>query len=213
VATCSSIINRALRKLGRLGAGRDARQQDAQDALDALRGLYSSWVASGAFGRMSDIIVNADATAGENQRIVRPADVTAEITLPEAYDSAQGYPPPPYGQAWQSPVLFEGINPNIRPPRDGASVSVIDQATGTAQSWLYDGFVKRWVSIDSLTLTSEAPISGADPEGLAACLAVEVADQFSADIPPATVRAAARFMWSMTNRASQPREIGQGAYF
>lgn len=213
MATCSSIINRALRKIGRLGAARDARVNDAQDALDVLRGLYTSWVTSGALGRMADIVVSGDVTAGEGQRIVRPIGVASEVTLPETISSFATYPPPPYGSVWPYTVLYEGVDANVRPPADGTAVSVVDQETGTASYWVYDGSLKLWAQIDTLALTDTAPMSSADPEGLAAVLALECADQFGADISPLTARAAGRFMWSLTNKASMPRAIGQGAYY
>lgn len=213
MATCSSIINRALRKIGRLGAGRDARTNDAQDALDVLRGLYTSWITSGALGRMADVVVSGDVTAGEGQRIVRPIGVSSEVTLPETISSFTAYPPPPYGSVWPYTVLYEGVDPNVRPPADGTAVSVVDQETGTAAYWIYDGSLKLWAQIDTLGLTDTAPMSSTDPEGLAAVLAIECADQFGADVSPITARASGRFMWALTNKASMPRAIGQGAYY
>ncbi len=207
MATCSSIVNRALRKIGRLGAGRDARQNDAEDALDALRGLYTAWVASGAFGRLADVVVNADFTASEHQRIVRPIGVTAEIILPDFVPSYAD--PRPYNEEI---AYYEGAEGNSRPPRDGSVVVIADQATGTIQQWIYDGTIKLWRSIDDLTLTDSAPLSFADPDGLAACLAVEVSDQFGADVPQITMMAANRFKVGLTQRFSMPRQTVVGVY-
>lgn len=212
MATCSSIINRALRKIGRLGAGRDARQADAEDALDALRGLYTAWIASGAFGRLSDVVLaDGDYTAGENMRVVRPIGVTAEVTLP---DFVPMYADPrPYDQEYpyyqSSYANVDGTN---RPPRDGAVVVIADQETGTIVNWIYDGTVKIWRQIDTLTLTDEAPISVADPEGLAAVLALEVSDQFAGEPGTATARAAQRFITALTSRFSMPQQVTQGVY-
>lgn len=213
MASCSSIINRALRKLGRLGAGRDARTQDAEDALDALRGLYRSWIASGAFGRMSDIIVDGDYTAGDNQRIFIPEGVTATITLPPTMQ-AWPYPnPPQYGEwpYWQG--TFEGAETNLHMPKDGSAVVLSDADTGTVQTFIYDGTRKQWQLIDDLTLDSDAPHSEADPEGLAAALAIEVADQFGADIQPSTTLAASRFRSMVTNGFGQPRRLVPGVFY
>lgn len=212
MASVSSVINRALRKLGKLGAGRDARTNDAQDALDVLRGLYTSWIISGAFGRLSDVVVSGDFTAYENQRIVRPIGVTAEITLPD-FVSMYCEPLPYNLERDQYAGLYENVVGTSRPPRDGAVVVVIDQETGTIANWIYDGTVKIWRQIDTLGLTDEAPMSAADPEGLAACLAVECADQFGADPSPFTTRAAVRFYTAMTSRFSMPRQVAQGSYF
>lgn len=211
MATCSSIINRALRKLGRLGAGRDARTNDAQDALDALRSLYTAWIASGAFGRLADVVVDADLTAYEGQRIIRPVGVTAEITLP---DFVPLYIDPlPYNRERDVyDGVFEGTQGNVRPPKDGGVIVIADQATGTIANWIYDGGVKIWRQIDALGLIDEAPMSTADPEGLAACLAIEVADQFGADPNVFTANAARRFYAAMIGRFSMPRQVAQGVF-
>lgn len=211
MATCSSIINRALRKLGRLGAGRDARTNDAQDALDALRGLYTAWIASGAFGRLADVVVTGDTTAYEGQRIVRPIGVTAEITLPDFVPVCIN--PLPYNRERDVyDGVFEATDGNNRPPKDGGVIVIADQATGTIATWIYDGGVKIWRQVDTLALTDEAPMSTADPEGLAACLAIEVADQFGADPNPFTANAARRFYAAMLSRFSMPRAAPQGVF-
>jgi len=210
MATASSLINRALRKIGRLGAGRDARTNDAQDALDALRGLYLAWIASGAFGRLADVVVNADYTAGENMRVVRPIGVTATITLP---DFVPMYAEPlPYNRERQYYTNYESVDGNNRPPRDGAVVVITDQATATNQTWIYDGYVKTWREIGEMALIDNAPLSTSDPEGLAAVLAMEIADQFAGDISPTTARAAVRFTTSLTSRFSMPRQVSYGTY-
>jgi len=211
MATCSALINRALRKLGVLGAGRDARTNDAQDALDVLRGLYTAWIASGAFGRLSDVVVEGDFTAGENQRIVRPIGVTAEITLP---DFVPMYSDPlPYNlERDQYAGQYENVEGNNRPPKDGSVVVIADQETGTIVNWIYDGTIKLWRSIDELTLIDAAPLSMADPDGLAAALAIECADQFGKEPTAMTVRASFRFITSLTSRFSMPRTVAVGTY-
>lgn len=210
MATCSSLINRALRKLGRLGAGRDARTNDAQDALDVLRGLYTSWIASGALGRLQDVIAKGDLTAYENMRVIRPTDVTAEITLPD-FVPKYANRCLPYGALW--PYTLDNRQWDARPPRDGAVIAVIDQATGTEQTWIYDGTLKLWASINDLTINDNAPLSSADPDGLSAVLAVQIADQFGADVSPITVAAANRYQQQLTHRYSMPRTEAVGVYF
>lgn len=214
MAACSAIINRALRKLGRLGAGRDARTNDAQDALDVLRGMYSSWISSGAFGRLSDAIAKGDVTAHGNQRIIREVDSDATITLPLYVSTVPPYYLPPYGALWPWVIANNANNfdYNAKPPRDCSPVVIIDQNTGTAQTWVYDGTIKVWVSIDDLTLDSEAPLSHGDPDGLAAELAVQCADQFAADVQPTTQMASARFRQMLTHRFSSPRCEAYGVY-
>lgn len=214
MATCSAIINRALRKIGRLGAGRDARTNDAQDALDVLRGMYVSWISSGAFGRLSDAIAVGDVTAHGNQRIIREVDSDATITLPLYVSSVPPYYLPPYGALWPWVIAnnANNINYNVKPPRDFSPVVIIDQNTGTSQTWVYDGSLKLWASIDGMTLESNAPLSDADPDGLAAELAVQIADQFAGEVSPVTISAASRFRQMLTHRYSTPRVEAYGVY-
>lgn len=211
MATCRSTITKALRKLGVLGAGRDPRTQDEQDCLDCLRGLYIAWIASSAFGRLAEVVVTGDLTAYENQRIIRPIGVSAEITLPDFVPTYSD--PRPYDRERDVyDGVFESTDSNNRPPRDGAVIVIADQETGTIENWIYDGTIKLWRQIDNLAVTDAAPLSFADPEGLAAVLAMEVADQFGADVSPFTLRVATRFITTLTSRFSMPRQVVQGVY-
>lgn len=208
MATCRHVVNGALRKLGRLGGGREPRTADATDALAALQGLYLSWIASGAFGRLRDVIADADITATENCRIIRDETVVT-VTLPE-YVPAYCVPLP-YGALWPYAVLngTDGVN---RPPRDGAVVQIKDTVGGQVASYVYDGTLREWVKIEALQMDNEAPRSATDPEGLSATLAMELADTFGADIGPTTLRQAARFTTALINNPSAPRREAAGVY-
>jgi hypothetical protein len=205
--TCSL----ALRKLGKLGAGREPRSADLTDTAAALQGLYTSWIATGAFGRLADVIPTQDYTAGENQRIFRNSDSVLEIDLPETIPT--NIDPLPYNLERDTyGANYEGVNGNARPPRDGAVVVISDGFTGLTRSFIYDGAVRLWQSIDALGLDDHAPRSDADPHGLAACLALEVADQFGAEPLPGTAKQAARYLGTLTQRFSMPREASVGVY-
>ncbi|HEX8414727.1 MAG TPA: hypothetical protein VF637_12705, partial [Sphingomicrobium sp.] len=83
MAAVRLITNNALRKLGRLGAGREPRVADSTEALAALQGLYGSWIASGAFGRLEDVIPTGETyTASGCERIIRTG-TELEVVLPE----------------------------------------------------------------------------------------------------------------------------------
>lgn len=211
MATARHIVNGALRKLGRLGAGREPRVADQTDALAALQGLYSSWVVAGALGRLTDVMPLTDYTAGENQRIMRDR-TTVTVTLPDAVPAFSN--PLPYNLERDTyAARGQVVDCNARPPRDAAVVQIMDTNGGEVETWLYDGTQRQWVRIDRLQLDEEAPRSADDPEGLSAMLALELADTFGAEIGAATARQAQRYQFSLTQRLSTPRQAVPGVYF
>lgn len=213
MADCRSIVERSLRKLGRLGAGRTARTADAEDALEALKGLYKSWIASGAFGRLSDVIPTASFTAGENMRIFRNSDAVESITLPELVP-AYGDPLPYNLERDSYDTNYSDIDGSNRPPRDGSVVQVVDALANpqTTTTYLYDGSIRQWQTLDALTLNDPAPRSYDDPEGLAACVATEIADQFGLELPGSTFRQAVRFQSAIGSSFSRPSQTQMGVY-
>lgn len=109
MATCRQTVNLALRKLGRLAAGREPRQADAQDALDALRSLYTAWIVGGAFGRLRDVCpTGGEYVASGNERVFRTSSSTFTVKLPEVI-----------GNGYQSTYL-----PLVTQVEDGTTVTV-----------------------------------------------------------------------------------------
>lgn len=302
---CRSIVNGALRKIGRLGAGREPRAVDSTDTLAALQGMYFSWIATGAFGRLQDVIPVTDYVARCGERIFRNQSQVSSITLPEtvsrwqwwdcdrwgwgeeqrhidytktsaenlyfAYDfsdrlnghtisAVQHVTSTPFGPSglvnggymingtsvsvlWgggissglyqTSVIILDSVGESIEvdgniyvkdtqqstnvanqvTPRDGSPVTITDAFTAQTVSFIYNGFIKEWQSIDDLSLDGEAPLSTADPEGLKAALALEIADMFAADVPPTTLRQAGRFQTILTSRFSMPRQEVPAVYF
>ena len=227
MATCRAIVNSSLRKLGRLGAGREPRTADQTDALAALQGLYGSWIASGAFGRLQDVMPTGTTyVAGGNERIIRSSADQMSVTLPEAISdqwigdygrNRRGY----YGtvititeEGGQTIIDVQASQPIgcVEPPRDGSPVIITDREGGQTAAWLYDGTLKAWQRLDSLQLDQQAPRSAADPEGLAAILSLELADTFGAEIGPSTLRQAQRFQTALTHRYGMRREASVGVF-
>lgn len=227
MATARAIVNGALRKLGRLGGGREPRTADQTDTLAALQSLYGAWIAAGAFGRILDVVPSGTSyTARGNERILRTSADTLSVTLPELVSDAsysdygrdrRGY----YGtiitvteENGQTIVDVQASQPIgcVEPPRDGSVVVITDREGGETGTWLYDGTIKKWQAIHLLQLDSEAPRSSADPEGLGAALALEIADTFGAEVGPTTQRQAARFHTAMTHRYGMRRESVAGVY-
>ena len=205
-----NIVNRALRKIGILGAGREARPNDAEDVSEALKGLYRAWIDSGAFGRLSDVVPTGDYTAGENQRIFRNSEATVTISLPQLVPAYAN--PLPYNRERDYYTNYEGVDGTNRPPRDGAPIVIVNAFDGQTLHYLYDGTIREWQEVSLLTLDSPAPRSVGDPEGLAACLAVEVADMFGRTLEPTTMRQVQRYEMSITSSFSRPREAAAGVF-
>lgn len=228
MATARFITNLALRKLGVLGAGREARPVDATDTLAALQGLYTGWIAVGAFGRLYDRVpVGTQFVAQGHERIMRESPDTLDVILPELVSEGRfndygrtrtGY----YGTvititttAGETVVDVKPGQPigYVQPPRDGSPVVISDSISGNTATWLYDGTIKKWEQIELLQLDDEAPRSVADPQGLAACLAMEIADQYGNDISDVTARQAARYQMAITSRFGMRRDEVAGSYY
>ena len=208
MATCRETVSGALRKIGRLGAGREPRAADQADVLAALQGLYRQWINGGAFGRLSDVVPTGAAyTARENERIFRNASATVTITLPETVATV------PNPRSYRDEVLtYEGITGNTRPPRDCAVVVISDAFTATTVEYIYDGSQRLWQAINALALADTAPLSVRDPMGLQAALAMQIADEFGAEVGAMTQRQAATFQMGLTHRYSTPREASSGVF-
>jgi len=208
MASCLATINGALRKIGVLAAGREARTVDRDDAFESLKGMYRAWINTGTFGRLRDVIPLTDYTAYGNERIFRNQSSTLAITLPETVQN-----PVYWTDRWiyGSYPLYAGVNDQTT-PRDCSIVVINDAFTGDTYDFIYDGHQKLWIGLYALELTDEAPLSFRDKDGLEACLAAQLADQFSGNVGPFTVRQAQVFQGALTTRFSMPAVEVCGIY-
>lgn len=212
MTTCRDVVNGALRKIGRLGAGREPRLADSQDALEALRGLYRSLINSGAFGVLRDVIPTGSSyTACENERIFRNSDATLQIDLPQVV-ARDWCGPRPYDEECDCSAQTNPTAANQRPPRDCSVVVICDAFTATTVEYLYDGQQKLWVPLSGLELTSEAPLAYRDPEGLKCLLAMQIVDEFGGVMGEMTARNGLAFQSSLTTRFSTPDAPVYGVY-
>lgn len=212
MATCRSIVNSALRKIGVLAAGREARPTDFADALSSLQALYYSLIDGGAFGRLRDVIPIADYVANENERVFRQNTGCTQVTLPETVAIDQcwnvwNWETDPWG-----PINQNTANWQQRPPRDTSVVVINDAFTGITTTYIYDGSVKLWQAIDELGPDDNAPLSARNSDGLSSLLSMQIVDEFGGDMPQATVRSAAQFQSGLATRFSMPRTEAVGVY-
>lgn len=220
MATCRSVINTALRKIGVLAAGREARPTDATDALASLQSLYLGLIDGGAFGRLADVVpLGTHYTSSGNERIFRNSDATMTIGLPEVVSDASGSAT--YGTtitiSTDGDTTTVDVKPAqpigyVKPPRDCSPVVIADAFTASTTTYLYDGGIKAWQTIDGLTLDGVAPLAARNPDGMASLLAAQIADQFGGDLPALTARSAAMFQSGLSTRFSAPREEATGVY-
>lgn len=192
MATCRETAERALRALGRLGAGRTARVVDAETALETLKDTYKALINQGTFGRLRDVVPTSNYVAGENERVFRNTDDVESIELPELVGETLGGP---------------------LTPLDLSVVVIVDGIEGQTSTWLYDGGVKAWQSVDDLTLESQAPLSERDNRGLSALVASRMADDYGLDTPSSTQMNARAFMSSLTHRYSNPVMVRPGTFY
>lgn len=208
--SCLDIVKGALRKLGVLASGREPRAVDRDDTFEALKGMYRQMVNNGTLGRLCDVVPTSDYTAHPNERIYRSSD-TAElsITLPELVNK---------WEFWAGYNIF-GLYPtepegrNLTTPRDCSVVTISDAVVGSTYDFIYDGQLKRWEGIYALEIEDRAPLAWRDPQGLMASLAVQVADEFGAQVGPSANYQARSFMTSLTSRYSTPIRQQPGVYY
>lgn len=193
MATCRQVIYSALRKIG---AGVDegnpaAKPYPAQIGLELLQSLYRESVASGLFGRLTDVTVSADYEAKENERIHNSSDDDIEITLPA--------------------TIVDAVTGETRVPINRAVVQV---SGDTPVTYIYSHLINDWIAIDDLTLNSEAPLSEQGVNGLACWLAVLLADDgFGATPSAETIRVAARFRGAQALRYDAARVPAEVEFF
>ncbi len=225
MATCHWTVQTALKKLGVVGSGRDARPADFNDTFDALKGMYGAWIASGAMGRLRDVAPTGSRyVAYGGERVYRTSPDTLEVALPELVQAGCFND---YGHDWWGTIVTLGSDSDQTlvttttnqpvgyavPPRDGAVVMISDAVGGQTQFWLYDGTAKKWQGVHLIDANDEAPRSTADPQGLAAMLAIEVCDQFGVEPTGGTLAQANRFKVAMTSAFGMRREQVSGVYY
>ena len=205
--TARDVITLSLKKIGVLRSGGEATSSDAADALASLASFYQEIIANGVCGRIQNIPVSrtGSATTGVNQHINVLTDDEVSLQLPAtvAYDYWHTWRPcRDYGWGLNVPL---GGDDGYNVPRDKSVVRVTDQFGPARATYIYDGTVQRWLRLDTLGLTDEAPLSARGFDGLASVLAIRLTELFGADLAsPVTVQSANRYKLALvTNYGSE----------
>lgn len=164
MATCNDIVTKALQRLSIVGLGRVPTAAEATDGMFALQAIYDGWMQGEFFGSMTDVYATSDYEAGEFEKVFADG---ATITLPDTITDANGA---------------------TRQPNDLAVIGV--NAT-TWQYYIYDG---AWFETTNLALTSTAPLASRGADGLAALLAMRIAETYGIAVPAVTVDRAHGFV-------------------
>lgn len=186
--TCRDIVTLAMRRLGVVPVDEEITAAEAEIALGALQSYYDGLFHGGALAPCRRVYKVNNYTAQEGDHITVPVSGVT-VTIPDSYTANDGEPRAPY---------------------ELASVTV---ATGAVETnYVYS--LGTWQEASSLELNDEAPLSGRDRAGLAAVLAVEIADIYGAQITPALTRDANNFRRRIIYRDGQSyRESARAGFF
>lgn len=170
MATCQDVITRSLIKRGDLKRDQSATLLGLTDGLERLQSMFDEWAQGGFFGRLTDVYVTEDYTAGEMERITAPDGST--VTIPDTLD--------------------DPITGDERSPLDRSVVVVVQ---GSPDTYMYDGRLGAWSAVSALTLSSVCPFANRGLDGLAAALAA-----YADEVSPAVQQEAARFRGLLANK-------------
>lgn len=164
--TVQDIIRRALRRLNYITLDDEPTPSEFDVGLIALQSVYLDLIEFGA--DLTDVVVSADYSANENERIFNTSASPITVTPPTTVEDLD---------------VDVSVNPDhLRPPRD---MSVIAIAEGVPEIHVYDASQGAWVAVYGLSLSSNAPWSNIWSNGLTALLAVSLAQEIGLPVPPA----------------------------
>jgi hypothetical protein len=227
MTTCTDIITLALSKLGVAGGLKAPGEVDLNLGLTTLQSYYRQLISSGKLGRVRPVSPIGDHIAGENERIFRASDFRGVIDLPTFIVEAW------HGGDFR--ICHYDHHPADRtmprPPRDGAFVIINDARSGNSEDYIYDGYVNQWVGIHDLNLghgenvtdangniidvvpPSVPPLANRDANGLAALLAVKLADHYGQTPSALTLRDANAWEAALLNGFGDPVDTLRPSYF
>lgn len=164
----TDIIAPAFRLAKIRGAGEDPSPDEEADALTVFQGiLYALLVARAP---LTDVIISADYTAGENERIFNTGSGAETITLPET-------------------ITDTTVTSGERPPKNGAIVEIAGE---THQATVYVSHFGAWKQLQGLVLTDESPLGPAHNRDLVAILALHLVPEYLDHEPSAVLVALAQ---------------------
>ena len=183
------------------GAVDPASTPTAQQSTQALRVLQQ--VINNLPGQRwwTDVVVTADYTAGENERISVNTSDAVTITVPSLVSSAEKV----LFCCNQIELKCSGYDDRV--PKDGARVWVNDLQTTDAYFYMYRSDIAQWTSAKDLTPDSDLPLSEDWHEGLSAMLAARLARYYGLPLEQVTVALATATESRMRARFGKRQQI------
>lgn len=207
MATVRQLLTSAARKMRVVSEGvRTLAPYNEEVGLQLLEGLYQHMMATGDFGRLTDVLVEADYEAKEFERVKDVSVAGVTITLPDTITIES------------DPCSDE----DERVPRDLCPVVIVNRDTATPDNYVYDAMVGDWVPLFSatdekptgFTLDSQAPLSQRGTDGLASVLAVAWGAERGVAVSPVTASRSAAFLSAIRQRnVSQRRPVDYSEAF
>lgn len=159
--TIRDLVARSLRMLRVYGSGVDPEAEESADGLTAFKAMIMAWPAFGVGGPLTEVLITANYTAGEDERVTMSGG-TYTVTLPA--------------------TVVDADTSDNRAPRDGAIVLVAGSAPKVN---VYRAQYASWVDLNTITLNDAQPFGPEHDEGLAALLAIRLSPEYGAAITDA----------------------------
>lgn len=138
----------AIRMTGARGLEDTPSAAETAMALEAFQSLLNQLPRVA----LTDVVISAAYTAGENERVFNTSGSPVTITLPQ--------------------TVTDTVTGETRPPRNG---SVVEIADATPERHIYISELGGWQEYSNLTEASAQPFGGEHEQGLRAMLAVRIA--------------------------------------
>ncbi len=203
--TISDVVRLAMQRLRLVAAGEAVTSTEATDGLIAFQSMVDGWATNGLFGRLNDVIPTGNYTAAEQDRVINDGGYV--ITLPTIIQPQLTYFP--YYPDSSTLGVLTTVSP--RPPRDLSQIEVM--TAGNSVRSFYDAHLRAWIPVQALALTDTAPLATRGVQGLASCLALQIADDYDVQPTPGVQRVASLFMFGLSARYGSARRTGVQDYF
>ena len=158
MATCNSVITRALRRLRIIDETESPTAAHGVTGMEALNSLFDRYVMT---ADLEDYVATAAYTAKENQRI-RLSGGSWTITYPTT-------------------IADDG-------DRDPYDLSVVVVAGASPVHKIYDAQLATWVTVNGLSLTDQCPLSQRNVNALVGALAEALSDDYGRPLTPSLIR-------------------------
>lgn len=166
MTTMRALLTRAIRKTRANPLGHTPPAEEMEAALEDAQAFFTTLTNRA----LTDVLITADYTAGEDERIT---DLAGSYTV-----------------TYPTEIADSSVDGGERPPRDGAIVEV----TGASPTRkIYVSELKTWKTINGLALTDEQPFGPSMDDALSDMLAARFCDSiYQRDASPILLQLAAQ---------------------